>query len=267
MKRFLFWFLTVVITLGSAYYQRTTGPTYPVRGTVDVDGAEIRYRLQRSAETVADAEVAVPAPPQAIEGYLTYKRFKTADAWTQVLLTRDGERLVGKLPKQPAAGKLEYQVVLVSRLKEYPLTNEPIVIRFKDPVPVFLLIPHILIMFLGMLFSTRAGFAALDKQANPRTFVLWAFWLQLAGGFILGPLIQKFAFGVLWSGFPFGLDMTDNKTLISFLFWVAAVIAGRKGRPARGWVLAAAVVNLAIYFVPHSVLGSELDYSKLPAGR
>ena len=267
MKKSLFWFLAVVITLGSAYYQRTTGPTYHVRGAVDVDGAEIRFRLPRSAETAADAEVAIQAPPQAIEGYLTYKRFKTADAWTQVLLTRDGERLVGKLPKQPAAGKLEYQVVLVSRLKEYPLTTEPIVIRFKDPVPVFLLIPHILIMFLGMLFSTRAGFAALDKQANPRTFVLWAFWLQLAGGFILGPLIQKFAFGVLWSGFPFGLDMTDNKTLISFLFWVAAVIAGRKGRPARGWVLAAAVVNLAIYFVPHSVLGSELDYSKLPAGR
>ncbi|MDH4197145.1 MAG: hypothetical protein OEW05_07050 [Candidatus Aminicenantes bacterium] len=267
MKKFLFWFLAVVITLGSAYYQRTTGPTYPVRGSVEVDGAEIRFRLPRNAETVADAEVALQVPPQAIDGYLTYKRFKTTDAWTQVLLERDGERLVGKLPRQPAAGKLEYQVVLVSRQKETPLTDEPIVIRFKDPVPVFFLIPHILIMFLGMLFSTRAGLAALDKQANPRTFVLWAFWLQLVGGFVLGPIIQKYAFGVLWSGFPFGVDLTDNKTLISFLFWAAALIAGRKGRPARGWVLAAAVVNLAIYLIPHSVLGSELDYSKLPAGR
>jgi len=267
MKKILFWFLAVVITLGSAYYQRTTGPTYPVSGSVEVDGAEIRYRLPRSAETVADAEVAIPAAPQAIEGYLAYKRFKTADAWTQVLLTREGERLVGKLPKQPAAGKLEYQVVLVSRQKETPLTPDPIVIRFKDPVPIFFLIPHILIMFLGMLFSTRAGLAALDKQASPRKFVLWAFWLQLIGGFLLGPIIQKYAFGVLWSGFPFGIDLTDNKTLIAMLFWVAALIAGRKGRPARGWVLAAAVVNLAIYLVPHSVLGSELDYSKLPAVR
>jgi hypothetical protein len=267
MKKALLWFLAVVITLASAYYQRTTGPTYPVSGSVEVDGTEIRFELPRSAETVADAEVAVAAAPQAIEGYLTYKRFKTADAWTQVLLTRDGERLVGSLPKQPAAGKLEYQVVLVSRQKETPLTAAPLVIRFKDPVPAFLLVPHILIMFLGMLFSTRAGLAALDKQANPRTFVLWAFWLQLAGGFILGPLVQKFAFGVLWSGIPLGFDLTDNKTLISFLFWVAALIAGRKGRPARGWVLAAAVVNLAIYLVPHSLLGSELDYSKLPAAR
>ena len=43
-----------------------------------------------------------------------------------------------------------------------------------------------------------------------------------------------------------------------------ALIAGRKGKPARGWVLAAAILLLIVFLIPHSLLGSELDYSEAP---
>jgi len=263
MKKFLFWFLAVVITLGSAVYQRMTGPTYPLRGKVVVERTKIKYKLPRNAETVRDAEVRIPAPAP-LQGYLDYKRFKTEDAWTRVVLTREDGDLVGHLPKQPAAGKLAYKVSLTGGYLATPIGDDtPVVLRFKDPVPGWLIIPHVIIMFAGMLFSTAAGLAAIDKKRNPRRFVLWTVALLFAGGFILGPLMQKFAFGVAWSGFPLGTDLTDNKTLVAFLFWVAALIAGRKGKPARPFVLAASLVTLLVYLIPHSVLGSELDYSKM----
>ena len=47
--------------------------------------------------------------------------------------------------------------------------------------------------------------------------------------------------------------------------WTAALIAGRGGKPARGWVLGAAILMLAIFLIPHSLLGSELDYSQTNA--
>jgi hypothetical protein len=263
MRKGLFWTLAVVITLGSAVYQRMTGPTYSLRGKAAVDGVEVKYKLPRSAETVRDVEVAVPAPAP-IQGYLDYKRFKTGDAWTRVPLVREGERLVGSLPKQPAAGKLAYTISLTAGYVATPLSgNDPVVIRFKDPVPGWLIIPHVLVMFAGMLLSTAAGLAAFGKKRNPRRFVLWAVALLFAGGFVLGPLVQKFAFGVAWSGFPLGTDLTDNKTLIAFLFWIVALIAGRKGRPARPFVIAASLVTLVIYLIPHSLMGSELDYTKM----
>jgi hypothetical protein len=263
MKKFPFWFLAVVITLGSAFYQRMTGPTHPLRGKATVAGTEVKYELPRSAETVRDAEIAVPAPAP-LEGYLDYKRYKSEDSWTRVTLVRKGENLVGNLPKQPAAGKLAYIVSLTGGYIATAIAGEDaVVIRFKDPVPAWLLIPHVLIMFAGMLFSTAAGLAALDKKRNPRPLVLPAAILLIFGGFVLGPLVQKYAFGVLWSGFPFGMDLTDNKTLISLLFWIAAVVAGRKGKPARALVLTASLVTLLIYLIPHSLLGSQLDYSKM----
>jgi hypothetical protein len=114
-----------------------------------------------------------------------------------------------------------------------------------------------------MLFSTRAGLAALDRKSNPRKLALWAAALLFIGGFILGPLVQHFGFGPYWTGFPLGFDLTDNKTFIAMIGWIIALIAGRKGKPARGWVLAAALLLLVVYSIPHSLLGSELDYSKL----
>jgi hypothetical protein len=264
MRKGLFWFLAVVITLGSAVYQRMTGPTHPLRGQAVVDGSEIGYRLPRSAETVKDAEVAVLAPAPT-EGWLEWKRFPTEDDWTRAPLVREGDRLVGRLPVQPAAGKLAYRVHLGRDAGAPPVTGEePVILRFKDPVPGWIIFPHVIVMFAGMLIATAAGLTALDKKRNPRRFVLWTVGLLFVGGFILGPLVQKYAFGVAWTGFPLGTDLTDNKTLIAFLAWILALVAGRKGKPARPFVIAASLITLLIFLIPHSLLGSEYDYSKLP---
>jgi hypothetical protein len=263
MRKGLFWSLAIVITLASAVYQRMTGPTYPLRIRAGFGGTAEGFKLPRSAETAGDAVVTVPAPTPA-EGWLDWKRFKTADAWSRIPLVREGDRLVGRLPRQPAAGKIIYELSLQRSPEAAPDTlPRPVVLRFKDPVPGWIIIPHVLVMFAGMLCSTAAGLAALDKKRNPRRLVLWTVALFFAGGFVLGPLVQKFAFGVAWAGFPAGSDLTDNKTLLAFLFWVAALIAGRKGRPARPFVLAASLVTLMVYLIPHSLRGSEFNYKRM----
>jgi hypothetical protein len=213
---------------------------------------------------VKDCEVSVKVPAADVVGTVEYKRYKTEDPWTEIPMERHDDKLVAFLPKQPMAGKLAYAVLLLKDEKKVSLTGaDPIVIRFKGVVPMAVLIPHVLIMFLAMLFSTRAGLAALGRKSNPRKLALWAAALLFIGGFILGPLVQHFGFGSYWTGFPLGFDLTDNKTLIAMIGWIIALIAGRKGKPARGWVLAAAILLLVVYSIPHSLLGSELDYSKL----
>jgi hypothetical protein len=80
------------------------------------------------------------------------------------------------------------------------------------------------------------------------------------GGIVLGPLVQNFAFGELWTGVPLGWDLTDNKTLIALLFWILAIVMNRKkDRPFYSTL--AAVVLLIVFSIPHSVLGSELNYA------
>ncbi|OGD22837.1 MAG: hypothetical protein A2W03_03650 [Candidatus Aminicenantes bacterium RBG_16_63_16] len=266
MKKLVVWFLAFIITAASAVYQRRTGPTYHLRGKVEVAGTSVKYELPRSAETSADCKVDVAVAAPEVTGKILYKRFKTSDAWAKVSMARQDGRLVGLLPKQPAAGKLDYRVVLTDRGQDVSLTGEkPVIIRFKDHVPLGVLLAHVIVMFGAMLLSTRAGLAALDKKDHPRLFGAWTLLFLFVGGFVLGPLVQRLAFGAWWTGVPLGWDLTDNKTLIALVIWIIAMVAGRKGPRARGWILAASVIMLVIFLIPHSLLGSELKYPE--AGR
>ena len=265
MKKILFWLLAFIITAASALYQRMTGPTYPLRGTAALSLGEVKFELPRTAEITADCEVGVEVADREVGGRLLYMRFKTDDPWTEMEMSREDERLVSYLPKQPMAGKLAYKVLLLDRGNEVSLSgDDPVVIRFKGHTPMPFLLAHVLVIFGAMLFSTRAGLAALDKGSDPRRLAIWTAVLFFIGGFILGPLMQKFAFDAWWTGFPLGTDLTDSKTLFAMLAWIAAIIAGRGGKQNRRWVLVASIVTLIVFLIPHSLLGSELKYQELP---
>jgi hypothetical protein len=146
--------------------------------------------------------------------------------------------------------------------KEYQLNEEPAIIRFKGAVPRAVLIPHIFFMFISMLFGLRAGLEAIFKGDDNRFLVGVTLVTLIFGGLILGPIVQKYAFDAYWTGWPFGNDLTDNKTLATFLFWLFAFIKLRKNPLNRVWPIVAAVVMIAVYIIPHSVLGSEIDHTK-----
>ena len=93
-----------------------------------------------------------------------------------------------------------------------------------------------------------------------KTFGIIAFACLLVGGLILGPVIQHYAFGQAWTGIPLGWDLTDNKTLFAIIAWIIALYANSKNNKPK-YTLAAAIVLLLIYSIPHSMFGSELDYS------
>jgi len=263
-KKWLLWTIAIIIFLGSAVYQRLTGPTHPVRGKVEIGTENIRYRLLTTHGGLTDCPISINVPDQTITGAISYKRFKTDDPWTELPLHRDGEELVGALPHQPPAGKLLYRIYLKSGIISAQVPpGEPVIIRFKGGVPKPILYIHVLFMSLAMILANRAGLEALFRKARTRKLVLWTMATLFIGGLIFGPIVQKYAFGAYWTGWPFGHDLTDNKTAVAFIFWLFAFLMGRKGRSARGWVITAAVVTLAIYLIPHSMLGSELDYSKM----
>jgi hypothetical protein len=115
-------------------------------------------------------------------------------------------------------------------------------------------------MFLAMLWSNATGLQAAVKLPNYKRNALITVILFLIGGMILGPIVQKYAFGAYWTGWPFGEDLTDNKVLFSVLVWIAAIVFNRK-KERRWLVIVATLVLFAIYMIPHSMRGSELDYS------
>ena len=181
------WTIAIAITLVSAVYQRMTGPTYPVRGYVVLGGQDIGYRFDRSHDTTGDQVVQVRVPDTQVTGTMKWRRYPSSDPDATVTLARDGDTLTATLPRQPAGGKLDYQV----RLQR---TSEAVLVPGARPPSrasrircrTYVLIPHVLAMFLGMLWSTRAGLAAATGGPT-RIFTWTALALLVAGGFVLGP--------------------------------------------------------------------------------
>jgi hypothetical protein len=260
------WVLAFLVTAASAVYQKITGPTYPVKGVVAVGNQEVRFRLPRSHGGAGDADIRLSVPTQVIGGRLEFRRFRSHDSWTRQALQREGDALVARIPHQPPAGKVMYCVLLWGD-QEAPvaLTPTPVIIRFRGGVPAWVLISHILVIFVGMLLSTRTGLEALRRGSWTRRLTIWTISCLIVGGLVLGPIVQKYAFDAFWTGWPFGHDLTDNKIAVAVLFWAVALWRGRKSPSGRGWVIAASLVTLVVWLIPHSLLGSQLDYTQTAA--
>lgn len=262
------WLLALVVTLAAAWWQRRSGPSHPARGAVELAGERIEYRLPRSHVTGSGQPVGVRVSAPETTGEIVWRRYPTRDEWIVEPLVRAGDRLGAELPSQPPAGKLEYQVRLRHGATEVLLPPTPAVTRFRGAVPAGVLVPHIAAMFLGLLCGNAAALAAAAGEPAAKRLARATLGLLTVGGLALGPLVQKHAFDAYWTGFPFGHDLTDNKTAIAVLAWALALLATRRGRPGRAAIVAAALLTLAVFALPHSLFGSELRWDDAgPAAR
>jgi hypothetical protein len=254
----LLWIVAFCLTLVIAVFQRVTGPTWPVRGETMINGRAVQYRFLRSHTAHTPLAVRIRADDPGLVLTLACRRFRTDDKWTETRMRRDGNGYVALVPGQPPAGKIEYRVVFTNGMQN-PQTLGPdrVVARFKGRVPAIWLILHILFMMTAILLCVRTGLESLRRQPRLERLVGFTLGAVILGGLVFGPVVQKFAFGDLWTGFPLGTDLTDNKTLLMFVFWSAALFLYRR---SRWWAFAAALLMLIVTLIPHSLAGSELDY-------
>lgn len=274
----ILWAIAAVLTLATFTYQDKTGPTQPLTGAVQTGAGPVSFEFLRSETIGTPLSVVLVGPvPSGVTGFVRYRRYMSNDQWRQVPMTaqtfvfsRRGSKTtiegVGvRLPSlHERAGKYEYLVYVSDGIsKPFSVTGKkPIFARYQAPVPNWVLIIHIVVIFASMLFALRTVLEAMLPDGDWE----WLIWATIAslvlGAFVLGPLVQWYAFGVWWSGIPFGWDWTDNKVLLELLAWGVAAYLNSAGRRSRASVFVAGGITLLVYFIPHSLFGSEYNYVK-----
>jgi hypothetical protein len=255
----ILWTLAFVFSILLAVYQRLSGPTHPLSRSEEVGGAHVAYTFLRSGTSHEPLPVTVSGDG-IVALRLHHRRYPLleGDKWSVApMVTRDGS-FQGAIPGQPAAGKVAYKVeIMTPDGAQWLNGGMPVVARFKDEVPAGLLVLHILCMFSGLILAFRTGMGALFNDDSWRRLSAWTLAVTAVGGLLLGPIVQKYAFGAFWTGFPLGRDLTDTKLLLIVILWLAAFLRRKK---SRSWAMLATVLMVVLYLVPHSLLGSELDY-------
>lgn len=272
--------LALIITSLIVIYQKSTGPTYPKKFNFYYKNILIKAKLYRSYESGKNCPITISVPPN-IKGVLLYKLYPSSQdsEWIQVPMKNtigynNTNIISAELPFQPPAGKLQYFVNLFDNNtfnKSLGDKDNPIIIRFKGSVPLYILIPHILFMFLAFFFIALCLIESIAKWKTYHNninyqLILITIVCIFIGGLILGPIVQKFAFGEYWTGFPYGKDLTDNKTLIMFIIWVITygLIKLKYLKILKTHnpkiVFLASILTITIYLIPHSMWGSQLDH-------
>ncbi len=267
-KRWFKILLCFVAFFGMAFlavYQRVTGPTHPLRVHETLASRTVSGKLVRSHPGAGGAIIELETPDDSISGQVVWRRYPTEAAWQSLPMHWEDGTLSAELPHQPPAGKLEYSVQLQSGREQLVVPEGPaVIIRYRGDVPPLVLIPHIICMFLALTVVLRSGLGLLLREERIERLIKWVLIFLLPGGLVLGPMVQKYAFGAYWTGWPFGDDWTDNKTAAAFLAWIVAWLVARYWpRFLRPAMAVAFVVMIAVYLIPHSANGSEIDWDEI----
>lgn len=266
--------LAALITLSLFFLSRLTGPNFRYRVSLEGDGFTASHRAPRTSEGTGPASLELTVQGDAariaavtLEGQ-PRQGSGQPDRFSPVTITRqtDGSHVYRfEIPFHPFATKYDYVFRLGltdGRQLELKKNDAPMTVRFRGEVPAWLLGLHILGMFFGFLIICLSAFAVADflrsrgDAAPVERFGLWGWIIMLIGGIPLGFLMNRYAFGPIWEGWPFGADVTDNKTQIALVLYGIALLTFnlKKAHRVSGWIIVAATAAVFIVFViPHSI--------------
>lgn len=182
----------------------------------------------------------------------------------------------GCLPPMEKGAKITYWIA--ARNVEQATARVPAddgkfgVLKYKGEASTIVIVAHVVFMFAAFFFMAMSALAAVDilrgreDKTNAVRAARWALATSFVGGWPLGFMLNYQTFGQLWEGFPFGYDITDNKTQVIFVLWLAVMLLSwgsfvgggeekdRLGRRAFATAIVACfLVSLALFVVPHSI--------------
>lgn len=229
------------------------------------------------ASIKAVVETTSPLSPGSIRLYYKIGRQGTL-SWAPMERMAGTDTFAGFVPHQ-AKGWQAYYYVQVETTQGQVVTlpdaqtpgSRSFLLKFKGVVHPFVTIGHVLCMFSAVFILLVAFFYAFDILRGKRFVhqalapILWALLFLFIGGFPLGWIMAAQTFGKPWSGFPFGWDITDNKTLLAFLYWFILLILVYRSLftkdsskdlippKAFAWLtILGTLLTIWIYLVPHS---------------
>jgi len=146
------------------------------------------------------------------------------------------------------------------------------VLKYKGKASNLVVGAHIAFMFGAFFFMAMSFLAAIEilrgreDKKNAVRAARWVLASSFIGGWPLGFVLNYQTFGPVWEGFPFGYDITDNKTQVIFILWLVSMLLAwgsfigkgeekdRLGRKAWAFsIVACFVVSLALFILPHSI--------------
>jgi hypothetical protein len=230
--------------------------------------------IKAGKETALQADISSGAAEGDLRALVFYRSHGGPFLPTEMTRLEAG-KYFGYLPPQSKGAKVEYYIEakagdnIVARVPAREKA-EAFVVVAKGTPERYILISHVVLIFIGLfffIFSGYLGYKALKDRRSllyiPRVAFLGTLAFFIAS-IPLGMIVGYQTYGVAWEGFPVGRDLTDNKSLVILIYWAISSFLYRgslfRKDPSRDLLsmgtmpyvyIAGAVITVILFAVPH----------------
>jgi hypothetical protein len=255
IKKVTLLLFSIGLAIVATFIQQLTSSDRPHRKYVIVNDTLVKVDLPVVHE--GDDIISFALPDTSIKAYIFYKQLNIDENWERINCIRMGENMESVFPFHKPNIKIQYFVELVKNGKSYFLAkNNPVVLRFQDLPPKYLLFPYVILMFIALTLSCFSGILAAWKSESYKKMGALTFYLILTGT-LLSLIIQLVTFKHLLIQISVHNDISFYKNLVILVLWILVFYTSKK-YSFRGLTIAVSILTLVLYCLPQHFISKWL---------
>jgi hypothetical protein len=254
LKKVILLSIAIGLTIIAVFIQQFTSNNRPVKEYTNINGKVYNIKLPVFYEGKEGCLIEINIPDSSVTGNVFYKTLNGRENWCPKRLIRMNENLISMLPNQKPNVKLQYYLELKSFKRSYYLAHSnPVIVRFQEEVPKYIIYPQVICIFLALILSCYAGLLAIFKLDTYKKYSLLAYYFMLAGALVLNLVVYVITFRTIFVKFEVYNDLTVYRNLLLYMFMLLIFNINRKNEN-RFFTCIISTLTLLVFCLPQNFL-------------
>lgn len=249
-KQIILWLSAFVLTFLTGYIYNITDWTYPVSGTIGIEGQKVSFMFDKIHYGNDPYILLIRTDLEGIDGWLMWKNKNEEGNWNESELVNEESIIKGEIPFQASLNEIKYKVILNYKKKEYALAGGDLVpLRFfsKVPIPVKFFNGFLIYLILFLSIRTMLESFNADQKIKKYSFVTVVVVLLFIA--MIHPLYLSYKFGYINQSVPPIENLFPVYSILFLILWVVFTIIHFKVKKPEPFAAAAGLFTIVIYLL------------------
>jgi len=248
-QSFILWISAFAITFLIGFIQNRTSSSYPISGTVEIEGQTASYFLKKVFRDKENYILLLKTDIDNLKGYVQWRLRNGNQDWQVDTLKYSNGNLSVTIPTQKALTEIEYRIILTGNSGKYLLPNNTIEkLLFLDPVPLSIDIHYYLTLFIGILLAIRAGLETLNNKPRLRLYSIFTLISFFSCAMIFAPVKKAYEMGAIGNNVPPIGKLFELWLVALLIIWIMNLVVVSYSRIPKKWILLFSALTLVVFY-------------------
>lgn len=249
-RTIILWLAAAIITFLVGYIYNITDKTYPVSGTIGVEGRKVSYMLEKIHYGFDPYLVILRTDVDDLEGKIKWRIVNESDYWYESQMMNEEKILKGEIPFQNDLKEVEYKVSVSYKDKEYELAGANSVrLKFYSKVPVPVKFFNGFLIYLILFLSVRTMLEAFNTNQKIKKYSFVTVVVVLFFTALIHPLYLSYKYGYINHEIPPIGNLFPVYSILFLIIWVVFTVIHFKVENPKPIASASGLLTMAVYLL------------------